>query len=107
MVWEERLRNTDWRTECTRYPCGRPVYMCPVCKHHSHNGLWVDLNSENQVIVVAQHAHFVRPYLGDAARNWNHRVRTVVVDPRAFEMRRVIEHREYLPPDVRRIFDER
>lgn len=107
MAWEERLRESDWRRQCTRDFCDRPLYICPTCKRHSHNSLWVDLNSDNRVIVVAQHAHFVRPALSDVARNWYHKIRTVVVDPRAFEMRRIIEHREFLPNDIRRIFDER
>jgi hypothetical protein len=107
MTWEKRLKSSDWRFECSRDRCGRAVDLCPKCKHHAHNSLWVDLKSQNQVIVVAQHAHFVRPGLLDVARNWYHRIRTVVVDPRAFEMRRVIEHREFLPADIRRIFDDR
>lgn len=107
MTWEERLRASDWRLECTRHPCGRPTYLCPTCKRHSHTSLWVDLNSDRHVIVVAQHAHFVRPALLDVARNWYHRVRTVEVDPRVFDTKRVIEHREFLPADIRRIFDER
>ena len=106
-AWEERLRESDWSEDCFRETCQRTSISCPVCKHGAHRKLWVDLNSNNKIIVVAQHAHFVRPALQDAARNWNHKIRTVTVDPKTFEMRRVIEHRQYLPTDIRRIFDER
>jgi hypothetical protein len=66
----------------------------------------VHLPSEDEVVVVARHAHFLRPSLIDAGRNWNHRISIKKVDPRVFQMKRVIANREYLPEDIRRIFDE-
>ena len=105
--WEDRLKESDWRSECNREVCKSNVIVCPKCKHRAHGGVWVDLKSDNKVIVVAKHAHFMRPGLSDAARNWNHRIRKEVVDRRSFEMKRIIQHPEYLPPDIRRIFDER
>jgi hypothetical protein len=106
-AWEERLRESDWRAECIRNRCESGTIICPRCKHRAHQGVWVDPKSDNHVIVVAKHAHFVRPALIDAARNWYHYIRTERVDPRSFERNRVIQHPEYLPPDIRRIFDER
>jgi hypothetical protein len=106
MSWSDRLRPSDWRKACTQM-CGRSVTKCPECGHPSHQGLWVDLPTNDHVVVVARHAHFLRPSLIDPARNWSHRIRKEKVDPRVFEMKRVIAHREHLPEDIRRIFDER
>jgi hypothetical protein len=106
-AWEDRLRESDWSQDCYRDGCERTSISCPVCKHGAHKRLWVDLDSDNKVIVVAQHSHFVRQALADVARNWNHKIETRVVDRRSFEMKRVVEHREFLPADIRRIFDER
>jgi hypothetical protein len=103
--WDDNLTSKDWETTCT-LGCWRRIIKCPICGNFAHKGVWVNIPTDDEVVVVARHAHFVRIGLRDPARNWAHTIEVRTVDKRSFEYRRVIKHVEYLPRDIRRIFGE-
>lgn len=105
-TWFERLPFKLWLEECNDSFCKEKTLVCPGCGKPCHIKKWTDQKARDQIILFAQHTHFIsRQY--EQRRNCYHKITIRKVKPvKTFKRgRRIADERKRIPKHVRSILN--